>query len=82
MHVGKQYFGAVTNVIAFYCIGLPLAWFISTGAVKSLEMGEEFVNETFSLFLESMSLKETELIGIDSLDSLLGIVKERKQNVE
>ena len=26
MYIGKQYLGAVTNVIAFYCIGLPLAW--------------------------------------------------------
>jgi len=73
--------GEMSDFIKSNDVGLPLAWFISTGAVKSLEMGEEFVNETFSLFLESMSLKETELIGIDSLDSLLGIVKERKQNV-
>ena len=42
--------------------------------------GEEFVNETFSLFLESMNLKESELIGIDNLGSLLDLVKERNQN--
>ena len=71
--------GEMSDFIRSNDVGLPLAWFISTGVVKSLEMGEEFVNETFSLFLESMSLKETELIGIDNLDSLLDIVKERNQ---
>jgi len=25
-NAGKQAFGAATNVMAFYCIGLPLAW--------------------------------------------------------
>jgi hypothetical protein len=72
--------GEMSDFIRSNDVGLPLAWFISTGAVKSLEMGEEFVNETFSLFLESMSLKESELIGIDNLGSLLDIVKRRNQN--
>jgi hypothetical protein len=72
--------GEMSDFIRTNDVGLPLAWFISTGAVKSLEMGEEFVNETFSLFLESMNLKESELIGIDNLGSLLDIVKRRNQN--
>ena len=72
--------GEMSDFIRSNDVGLPLAWFISTGAVKSLEMGEEFVNETFSLFLESMNLKESELIGIDNLGSLLDIVKRRNQN--
>ena len=74
--------GEMSDFVRSNDVGLPLAWFISTGAVKSLEMGEEFVNETFSLFLESLSLNETDLVGIDNLDSLLEKVKERKHNDE
>jgi hypothetical protein len=69
--------GEMSEFIRSNDVGLPLSWFISTGVVKPLEMGEEFINETFSSFLDLMKLKETELIGVDSLDSLLEVLKER-----
>lgn len=42
---GKQFIGAVANVIAFYVIGLPMAWFLCFNCgfrVKGLMMGIAF----------------------------------------
>jgi hypothetical protein len=65
------------SFIGYNDVGLQLAWFISTEVVEPLYLGEEFVNETFGLFLDSMNLNEGELMGVESLDSLLQIVNDR-----
>lgn len=72
--------GEISDFIKSNDVGLPLAWFISLDVVKPLGMGEEFVNQTFSVFLDSMNLIESELLGVDNLDSLLEIVDGKNQN--
>jgi hypothetical protein len=72
--------GEMSDFIKQNDVGLPLAWFIATEVVEPLEMGEVFVDATFKMLLESMRLNEQELMGVESLDSLLEIVSRRDQN--
>lgn len=72
--------GELSDFIKQNDVGLPLAWFIATDVVEPLEMGEVFVDATFKMLLDSMRLEEHELMGVESLDSLLEIVKGRDQN--
>ena len=51
-------------------LGLPMAYAISTGLVKSLSESELFINETFELLLASLEIEED--TGFESLDDLLG----------
>jgi hypothetical protein len=61
--------------ITYNDIGLPLAWFIATGVVTPNPMAEDYVNETFNLFLAALEVTEEEIEGIDTLDSLLAFVE-------
>ena len=72
--------GEMSDFIKSNDVGLPLAWFISLDVVKALGFGEEFINQTFSVFLDSMNLIESELVGVHNLDSLLEIVNRKNQN--
>ena len=64
--------------IGYNDVGLPLAWFIATGVVTPLPMAEEYVNETFALFLEAMEVTEDDVVDVDNLDDLLAIVEDKK----
>ena len=64
--------------IGYNDVGLPLAWFIATGVVTPLPMAEEYVNETFALFLEAMEVSEDDVVDVDNLDDLLAIVEDKK----
>ena len=64
--------------IGYNDVGLPLAWFIATGVVTPLPMAEEYVNETFALFLEAMEVTENDVVDVDNLDDLLAIVADKK----
>jgi hypothetical protein len=68
--------------ISYNDVGLPLAWFIATGVVSPLPMAEEYVNETFTMFLDAMEVTEEEVSDIDNLDDLLAIVEDKKANPE
>ena len=68
--------------ISYNDVGLPLAWFISTGVVTALPMSEEYVNETFAMFLDAMEIDEEEVADIDNLDDLLAIVEQKKSEKE
>lgn len=68
--------------IEYNDVGLPLAWFISTGVVTPLPMSEEYVNETFTMFLDAMEVTEEEIVGVDNLDDLLAIVEQKKNEKE
>lgn len=65
--------------IEYNDIGLPLAWFISTGVVTPNPMAEDYVNETFNLFLAALELTEEDIEGIDDLNSLLSFVELRNE---
>ena len=59
-------------------VGLPLAWFISTGVVTPLPMAEEYINETFAMFLAAMEITEQDVLDVDNLNDLLAIVEQKK----
>ena len=59
-------------------VGMPLAWFIATGVVTPLPMAEEYINETFAMFLQAMEVEEADVVDVDNLDDLLAIVEQKK----
>jgi hypothetical protein len=61
------------DFIEYNDLGLPLAYAIDNDIVKSSEMAQKFVEETFDLFIASL---ETEDTGFESLDELLGLASE------
>jgi hypothetical protein len=61
------------DFIEYNDLGLPLAYAIDNDIVKSTEMAQRFVEETFDLFLASL---ETEDTGFETLDELLGLTSE------
>ena len=67
------------DFIDYNDIGLPLAWFIATGVVTPNPMAEDYVNETFNLFLSAMETTEEEIEGIDTLESLLSFIEIRNE---
>lgn len=54
-------------------IGLPLAYMLDNKIVEPNAMAEQFINETFDLFLKGLGTEDT---GFESLDELLGTVEE------
>jgi len=54
---------------------LPLSWFISTGVVTPNPIAEDYVNETFALFLAALQLTEDDVDGLDNLNDVLEIVE-------
>lgn len=65
--------------ITYNDIGLPLAWFISTGVVVPNPIAEDYVNETFNLFLAALELTEEEIEGLDTLEELLELVEANQE---
>ena len=63
--------------ISYNDIGLPLSWFISTGVVTPNPIAEDYVNETFALFLSAMEITEEEVGDIDNLSDLLAYVEKK-----
>ena len=63
-------------------VGMPLAWFIATGVVTPLPMAEEYINETFAMFLNAMEVEESDVVDVDNLDDLLAIVEQKKSERE
>lgn len=70
------------DFITYNDIGLPLAWFIATGVVTPNPMAEEYIDETFDLFLSALEVKEDEIEGIDTLEQLLDFVEKKKESEE
>jgi hypothetical protein len=65
----------LSEFIEYNDIGLPLSWFISTGVVTPNPIAEDYVNETFLLFLAALELTEDDVDGIDNLNELLEVVE-------
>lgn len=57
------------DFIEYNDIGLPLAYAISNDIVKSTDIAERFINETFDLFIGGLEIEDT---GFETLDELLG----------
>lgn len=66
-------------------IGLPLAYFIAAGLVTANPIAEDYVNETFNMFVAALELTEEDLNGINDLDTLLdrsAILKDEDEDHE
>jgi hypothetical protein len=72
----------LADFITYNDIGLPLAWFIATGVVTPNPMAEDYINETFELFLAALELKEDEIEGLDTLEQILEIVEKNQESKE
>lgn len=57
------------DFVEYNDLGLPLAYAVSYSMVTPNPSGEAIINETWDLFLAGL---ETEDVGFDSLDDLLG----------
>ena len=67
------------DFIEYNDIGLPLAWFIASGVVQPLPMAEDYVNESFNLFLAALNLTEEEVEPFDNLEALLSYVDAKQE---
>jgi hypothetical protein len=56
-----------TDFVAYNDLGLPLAYAISNGIVEASPMAENFIEETFTVLLAALDIKDT---GFDGLDDL------------
>lgn len=65
--------------ISYNDVGLPLAWFIATGVVTANPMAEDYVNETFNLFIAALNVTEDELGEVDNLNDLLAIAEAKAE---
>lgn len=57
-----------TDFVEYNDLGLPIAYAIDNDIVKSTEMAQRFVEETFDLLLASLNVEDT---GFEVLDALL-----------
>lgn len=55
------------DFVSYNDIGLPLAYAISSGIVKSTEMTDKFITETFDLLLGSLEVEDQ---GFENLDDI------------
>jgi hypothetical protein len=60
------------DFIEYNDLGLPIAYAISNDIVRSSEMAERFVEETFDLLLAALGVEDE---GWENLDELLSIAK-------
>ena len=72
----------VKPFIDYNDVGMPLAWFIATGVVTPLPMAEEYINETFAMFLDAIEITEDDVVDVDNLDAVLAIVEQKKKERE
>ena len=56
------------DFIEYNDLGLPLAYAIDNSIVKSTEMAQRFVEETFDLFMASLEMEDT---GFETLVEVL-----------
>jgi hypothetical protein len=57
----------LTDFVDYNDLGLPIAYAIDNDIVRSTEMAQRFVEETFDLLLASLKVEDT---GFDNLDSI------------
>lgn len=72
----------LSDFISYNDIGLPLAWFIATGVVTPNPMAEDYVNESWNLFLSALEVTEEEIEGLDNLNDILGVVEAKQADKE
>lgn len=58
------------DFIEYNDIGLPLAFAIAEGIIPNAPMAEQYIRETWALFLEGLEIQDK---GYKSLDEILGL---------
>jgi hypothetical protein len=53
--------------ISYNDLGLPLAYAISNGIVKTTDITDKFINETFALLLSSLELEDNGYVTLDDV---------------
>lgn len=66
------------DFIEYNDIGLPLSWFIATHVVMSTPMAEDYVNETFDLFISAFEISHEEADQFTNLNDLLAYVESKE----
>jgi hypothetical protein len=61
------------DFVEYNDLGLPLAYAIAENIVKSTEMAQRFVEETFDVLLAGLDVEDT---GFDTLSDLLEIAED------
>lgn len=69
-----------TEFIEYNDLGLPLAFFIAEGLVHETPLAEQYVNETFDLFIAAIDLTEEEIGELDTLNLVLDAAIMKKEN--
>jgi hypothetical protein len=60
-----------SDFLEYNDLGLPLAYAISSGIVKSSPLAQQYIEETFELLLAAVKIEED--TGFDSLEDILGL---------
>jgi hypothetical protein len=55
------------DFITYNDLGLPLAYGLSNGIVKSTEISDKFINETFQLLLSSLEVEDNGYVTLDDV---------------
>lgn len=58
------------DFIEYNDLGLPMAYCISAGIVKTTDMADKFINETFDLLLAGLGVEDQ---GFETLDEIMGV---------
>lgn len=68
------------DFIEYNDLGLPMAYMLYEGLVEEItETGQIYINETFSLLITALNIKEEEIEDGTSLDSLLEMAARRSE---
>ena len=59
-----------TDFIEYNDLGLPLAFAVSEGIIQTSPLAEQYINETWDLFIAGLEIEDT---GFRSLDEILDI---------
>ena len=70
---------ALKDFVEFNDMGLPLAFFVSSGIVQESPMAEEYISETFNLFLIALEINEDEIEGLENLNDVLDYARSKKE---
>ena len=58
------------DFIEYNDLGLPMAYCLQAGIVKTTDMADKFINETFELLLAGLGAEDQ---GFESLDEIMGL---------
>ena len=59
------------DFVQYNDLGLPLAYMIAEGLIKEITpLGEQYIDETFTLFIAGLEIDENEDEELDNIDEL------------